>query len=117
MLRLGLLAACSVGAMVLSGCDQLKPPEPLVVQLQQPAPAAASPRRLSAYDSSVGKPVCIVFQLAPTFPTGTVCGVLSEVKDDGLVLTNVEKKNGLNIEAGLSAVLPESVVRVVIVRP
>jgi hypothetical protein len=104
--------------IVLSGCDEINPHQPIVVQLQPapPVPAAAS-HRLSAYDSSVGKAACIVFQLTQAAPTGHVCGVLSEVKDDGLVLTNVEKKNDLNIEAGLSVVFPESVVRYVVVRP
>lgn len=112
-----LLTAWSASAIVLSGCDQLKQREPTVVQLQ-PAPApAVPPRRLSAYDSSVGKGACVVFQLTAAAPTGHVCGMLAEVKDDGLVLANVERKNDLNIEAGLTAVFPASVVRLVIVRP
>lgn len=117
MLRLWLLAAWSAIAIVLSGCDQLKPHDPVVVQLQ-PAPAPTGPvHRVSAYDSSVGKAACIAFQLTQSAPTGSVCGVLSEARDDGLVLTNVQKENDLNIEAGLSVVFPESVVRYVIVRP
>jgi hypothetical protein len=117
MLGQWLLAAWSISALVLSGCDQIKPHEPIVVQLQPAPPPTISPHRSSVYDSSVGKAACVVFQLGQTFPTGSVCGVLSEAKDDGLALSNIDKKNGLGIEGGLSVVFPDSVVRYVIVRP
>jgi hypothetical protein len=104
-------------ALALAGCGDFKYPPPAVVQVSAPSPPTTSPREPSIFESSVGKGACVTIMLDHGIPSGFICGTLTEVRSDGIVVSAIDRKNAYGIEPGLNVVLPIGIVKFVAVRP
>jgi len=102
---------------LVTSCGEWKFPPPAIVQVPAtPAPVVSPPEPL-IFESSIGKGVCVTVQLNQGIPTGFICGVLAEARPDGILISNVDRKNVYGVDPGLNAILPITVVKVVSVRP